>query len=151
MPAPALQLQPTAVRALIEWQVSDLLEQTRANLRRQGVRSLQDVRGAPQVLVGPGAEVRSLKAELEVFLHERVYRHYRVMRMAHKGRRLLEALFEELCRHPDQLPERYQARTHASGRENDSIPRVVCDYLAGMTDRYAQDEYLRLFQPYAPL
>jgi dGTPase len=142
----ALQFQPTAVRALIDWQVSDLLEQTRGNLKRYGIGSLEDVRSAPATLVGPGAEVRALKVDLEDFLHERVYRHYRVMRMAHKARRILKALFEELCAHPDQLPERYQART-----ENNSVARVVCDFLAGMTDRYAQDEYLRLFQPYTPL
>ncbi len=68
------------------------------------------------------------------------------MRMAHKGHRLLLELFEELCRHPDQLPERYQVRVGKT-----SLQRVVCDYLAGMTDRFAQDEYLRLFQPYTPL
>ena len=68
------------------------------------------------------------------------------MRLAHKGRRMLQSLFEELCRHRDQLPDRYQTRA-----EKESVPRVVCDYLAGMTDRYAQDEYLRLFQPYTPL
>ena len=90
--------------------------------------------------------MRALKAELEVFLHERVYRHHRVMRMAHKGQRLLKTMFEELCSHPDQLPERYQSRTAQT-----PLPRVVCDYLAGMTDRFAQDEYLRLFQPYTPL
>jgi dGTPase len=142
---PAHQMQSTAVRALIDWQVSDLLEQTRANLRRQGVRSLEDVRAAPKILVGPGEELLAMKAALEDFLHERVYRHHRVMRMAHKGRRLLQMLFEELCRHPDQLSERYQSRA-----EKTSLPRVVCDYLAGMTDRFAQDEYLRLFQPYTP-
>ena len=142
---PAHQMQPTAVRALIDWQVSDLLEQTRANLRRQGIRSLEDVRAAPRILVAPGEEVRAMKATLEEFLHERVYRHHRVMRMAHKGRRLLHMLFDELCRHPDQLSERYRSRA-----EKTSLPRVVCDYLAGMTDRFAQDEYLRLFQPYTP-
>jgi dGTPase len=143
---PPLQFQPTAVRALIDWQVSDLLEQTRVNLRRQGIRSLRDVRTAPALLVAPSEEVRGLKNELERFLHERVYRHHRVMRMAYKGQRLLKALFEELGRHSDQLPERYQARIGPT-----PPTRVVCDYLAGMTDRYAQDEYLRLYQPYTPL
>jgi len=143
---PPLQFQPTAVRALIDWQVSDLLEHTLVNLRQAGIRTLQDVRAASKILVAPGEEVRALKAELEAFLHERVYRHHRVMRMAHKGQRLLQGLFDELCRHPDQLPERYQARV-----ANAPLRRVVCDYLAGMTDRFAQDEYLRLFQPYTPL
>ncbi len=137
------QFQPTVVRALIDWQVSDLLEDTRQRLQRQQIRTVADVRRAPELLVGPGPEVRALKAELEEFLHQRVYRNHRVMRMAVKGRRFLEALFEEFCRAPEQLPERYAQRAQAGSRE-----QTVCDYLAGMTDRYAQDEYLRLFEPY---
>lgn len=141
-----LQLQPTAVRALIDWQVSDLLEHTRANLRASGIRNLDDVRSAAKILVAPGAEVQALKTQLEAFLNERVYRHHRVMRMARKGQRILHALFDELCGHPDQLLERYLARMAKA-----PVARVVGDYLAGMTDRYAQDEYLRLFHPYTPL
>ena len=70
-------------------------------------------------------------------------RHSRVTRMAGKGRRFLRALFDEFCRCPAQLPHRYARKVPAQSAE-----RTVCDYLAGMTDRYAQDEYLRLFQPY---
>ncbi|HXG13086.1 MAG TPA: deoxyguanosinetriphosphate triphosphohydrolase [Gemmataceae bacterium] len=138
-----LQFQPTVVRALIDWQVSDLLENTRQRLRQFRIRTVADVRGAAEPIVQPGPEVRRLKAELEEFLHCRVYRHYRVMRMAAKGRRILQALFAEYCRSPEQMPERYARRALAG-----QLERTVCDYLAGMTDRYAQDEYLRLFQPY---
>ncbi len=138
-----LQLQPTVVRDLIDWQVSDLLEHTRQRLRQQRVRTVADVRGAGAVLVGPGPEVRALKAGLEEFLHRRVYRHPRVMRMTVKGQRFVREMFAEFTRVPGQLPERYGRRIGAEPAE-----RVVCDYLAGMTDRYAQDEYLRLFHPY---
>jgi dGTPase len=140
------QYQPTIIRALISWQVTDLLDYTRHRLRQERIRTVDDVRQAGEILVAPGAEVRSLKADLEKFLHERVYRHYRVARMAHKGRRLLRALFEEFCRAPEQLPERYGRRIRSGSREG-----TVCDYLAGMTDRYAQDEYLRLFHPYTAI
>ncbi len=140
------QFQPAVVRALIDWQVVDLLEQSRQNLRTERIRSVTDVRAAPRLLVTAGSEVSRLKAELEGFLFENLYRHYRVMRMAHKGQRLVQLLFEEFCRHPEQLPTRYARRAAAGQRE-----RTVCDYLAGMTDRYAQDEYLRLFQPYMPV
>ncbi len=141
-----LQFQPAVIRSLIDWQVWDLLEETRRNLKEQRIRTVADVRGAADRLVRPSAEVAALKAELESFLHERVYRHYRVMRMAIKGRRMLQMLFSELCEHPQQLPPRYLARA-----ESVPIPRVVGDYLAGMTDRFAQDEFLRLFQPYTLL
>jgi dGTPase len=137
------QFQPTVVRALIDWQVTDLLEHTRERLRQQSIKTLENVRAAPELLVVPGAEVRALKTELERFLHRRVYRHHRVMRMAAKGRRFVQKLFEEYCRAPEQLPERYARRVRTAPTE-----RIVCDYVAGMTDRYAQDEYLRLFQPY---
>ena len=66
--------------------------------------------GCPEPLVGPGPEVRPLKAELEEFLHRRVYRHYRVQRMALKGRRIVQLLFDEFCRAPQLLPERYRRR-----------------------------------------
>jgi dGTPase len=141
-----LQFQPAVVRALIDWQVGDLLAHTRERLQAERIRSLEDVRACPRLLVAPGPEVRQLKLELEHFLHQRVYRHYRVMRMAVKGQRLVQALFAEFCRVPDLLPERYRQRT-----QREPVERVVCDYLAGMTDRYAQDEYLRLFQPYTPV
>ncbi|HZU38810.1 MAG TPA: deoxyguanosinetriphosphate triphosphohydrolase [Gemmataceae bacterium] len=138
------QFQPTVIRALIDWQVSDLLEHTRTRLRQQRIQTVAEVRRAPELLVGPGPEVRALKTELEAFLHRRVYQHYRVQRMAAKGRRFLKQIFEEFCRSPHQLRDRYAERAIQAGQ----LERTVCDYLAGMTDRYAQDEYLRLFQPY---
>lgn len=137
------QFQATVVRALINWQVTDLLGHTQQRLRQQAIATVDEVRQAPEALVLPGPEVRALKADLERFLHERVYRHYRVMRMASKGRRFLQMLFAEFCRRSEEMPERYALRARTGQTE-----RAVCDYLAGMTDRYAQDEYLRLFQPY---
>jgi dGTPase len=138
------QFQPTVVRGLIELQVSDLLDHTRQHLRERRIHNVEDVRRCPELLVGPGPEVAKLKEELERFLHQRVYQHYRVQRMAMKGRRIVQELFAAFCQTPRLLPERY------SRRIGDARPeRTVCDYVAGMTDRYAQDEYLRLFQPYA--
>jgi len=139
-----LQLQPAVVRALIDWQVTDLLEYTRQRIRQEAIRSVADVRRAADRLVGPSPEVRALKTDLEAFLHRRVYRHPRVLRMANKGSHILHSLFQEFCRAPALLPERYAARVEREGRAEP----VVCDYLAGMTDRYAQDEFLKLFQPY---
>ena len=85
-------------------------------------------------------------AELEAFLHRRVYRHHRVMRMVHKGQRMIRMMFEEFSQHPGQMPERY-AKMAAEGHPE----RTACDYLAGMTDRFAQDEFMRLFHPYTPV
>jgi dGTPase len=136
------QLQPTVIRKLIDWQVVDLLEATRQNLQAERIAVIADVRRCRRLIIAPSAEVKKLKAGLEAFLHEQVYRHYRVMRMAYKGQRMLRALFEEFCARPRQMPTRYQKRALAG-----DLTQTVCDYLAGMTDRYAQEEYLRLFQP----
>jgi dGTPase len=140
------QFQPTLVRALIDLQVLDLLEHTLARLRKERIAGVTDVRAFPGPLVGPGPQMRALKGELEQFLHRRVYHHYRVQRMAAKGARIVRALFAEFCRAPGLLPERYRRRIGEGPPE-----RTVCDYVAGMTDRYACDEYLRLFQPYTPV
>jgi dGTPase len=134
------QFQPTVIRKLIDWQVVDLLETTRQNLKEQGIVTVADVRRAGRLLVAQGAEVKKLKAGLESFLHKQVYRHYRIMRMARKGQRMLRQMFEEFCAHPEQLPTRYQERAQEAG-----LKQTVCDYLAGMTDGYAQAEHGRLF------
>lgn len=141
---PALQFQPTMVRYLIDRLVRDVLDHTLQQLHQQRIRSVADVRNASTVLVGPSPALHALKAELEQFLARSVYNHSRVQRMAVKGSRIVRQLFEEFCRTPRLLPERY------SRRIGDQPPqRTVCDYVAGMTDRYAQDEFLRLFQPYS--
>jgi dGTPase len=131
------------VRALIDWQVNDLLDHTRQRLQEKRIRSVEHVRRCPQVLVGPGSELMALKAQLEEFLTRRVYCHYRVMRMATKARRFVTEIFHEYCRVPDQLPTKQAELARTQG-----VEQTVCDYLAGMTDRFAQDEYLRLFHPY---
>jgi dGTPase len=137
------QFQPAVIRALIDWQVTDLLHHTRERLSAFGIRTVADVRQCVSRLVGPSPEVEAMKVELEEFLHRHVYSHHRVIRMASKGRRLLRKLFDEFYAMPALLPERYERRARDGDRR-----RAVCDYLAGMTDRYAQEEYVRLFQPF---
>jgi dGTPase len=134
------------VRHLIDWQVRDLVAHSLESLKRERIQTVEDVRHFPGLVIGCGPELGPLKAGLERFLRERVYRHYRVMRMAHKGRRIIRALFEEFCRHSELLPDRFTRR-----RKDDPLERIVGDYLAGMTDRYAQKEFLRLFHPSADL
>ena len=100
----------------------------------------------------------ALTSGLGRFLYERVYRHHRVIRMAAKGQRVLRQLYSEFVSRPELLPERYLARwvnapasvrqqTSPSVRTEPSLERVVVDYLAGMTDRFARQEHLRLFHP----
>jgi dGTPase len=155
-------LRVAVVRELLAWQVTDLLDETGNRLAGASVRTLADVRAARGPLVGLTPEVRGLKAGLERFLHERVYKHHRVLRMTANGKRVLQALFAEYVRSPELLPEKHLRRwtgadaligppppgwvTTARTRL-DCLHRVVGDYLAGMTDRFAQLEYRRLFLP----
>ncbi len=140
------QFQPTVIRALINWQVSDLLEHTLGRLRAERIRCVTAVRTFGRPLLEFGPQMQEMKKELEDFLHRRVYHHWRVQRMATKGARIVQALCSEFCRAPQLLPQRYSRRI-----KDEQPQRTVCDYVAGMTDRYAQDEYLRLFQPYTPV
>jgi dGTPase len=123
------------------------------------IQSIADVRVCASPLVGFGSELMALKEEFERFLNERVYRHHQVLRMAAQGKTILGRLFGEFVARPDLLPERHQARwtgapdsvlrragPSVTPREA-SLQRVVVDYLAGMTDRFARREYLRLFRP----
>jgi dGTPase len=80
---------------------------------------------------------------LRDFLKERLYRHYRVVRMSAKAKRFIQELFLLYVKKPEQLPMHVQKRIARDGTR-----RVVCDYIAGMTDRYALDEYKKLFDPY---
>jgi dGTPase len=147
------------IRELIAWQVADLIEETERRLNVECIVTMADVRACPNPIVGFGSDLMGLKLELEQFLHERVYRHHHVLRMAAKGQMLLKRMFTELVARPELLPERYQSRCPGTPAgllrrtrttvlpQEASLERVVADYLAGMTDRFARQEYLRLFQP----
>ena len=84
-------------------------------------------------------KIRALKD----FLFQRMYRHYRLMRMQSKAERFITQLFDAYCKEPRMLPAETQALL-----AHKPIPRVVTDYIAGMTDRYALDEWQKLFDPY---
>ncbi len=131
------------VRQLINRQVTDLIENSRRLIAEAGVESLDDVRAADRWLVGNGAGLEDEKREFQEFLHDRLYRHYRVMQTANKAKKFVRSLFEEFLAHAEDLPDDFRERVEAEG-----LHRVVCDYIAGMTDRYAQDTYQKLFYPY---
>lgn len=137
------QAHRLAIRLLINRLVMDLIETTRQNLKRlraQSVGDLQKVKG--QLVLFSPAMTRKME-ELRRFLHTHLYQHYRVVRMTDKGQRFIRSLFEAYVKKPGQLPPSVRKRS-----ERDGIYRAVCDYIAGMTDRFAQDEYKRLFEPY---
>jgi dGTPase len=103
-----------------------------------------DVRSATQPLVGFSPAMERKNAELKLFLLEHLYRHYRVIRMAEKARRIIHDLVQVYADSPRQLPPSFASRIATEG-----MPRVVCDYIAGMTDRFALEEHRKLFDPHA--
>jgi len=146
-------VRPTQVITfLIHILTIDLLGHTAQRIREAGVTSAEDVQTCGERLVGFSPGTKQKKQELEKFLFDNLYRHYRVQRMANKAKRFIIELFQEYTRDPNQLPPHHQARIEeeAAGGLNrdDALHRVVCDYIAGMTDRYAQEEYKRLFYPF---
>ncbi len=142
-------LRTAVVRELLASQVNDLITETEQRLIESNLQSVEEVRSATRPLVGLSLRMELLKRGLEQFLRERVYRHHRVLRMTAIGKRILRQLFGELVRVPELLPERHYQKwltSHNHGQDL-AIERVVADYLAGMTDRYAQQEHHRLFYP----
>jgi len=128
---------------LIGFLILDLVEQTRSNLAAAGIVGVDDVRRQPRNLVQFSAATAERNRQLKQFLWRKLYRHYKVERMRIKAERFMTMLFESYMAHPSLLPSSYQEKFERHGRE-----RVICDYVAGMTDRYALDEYKRLFEPY---
>lgn len=126
------------VRRMINTLVVDLIEQTRAGIAAHRPETIDDVRACPP-LAAFSADVGAESLALKHFLFQNLYRHYRVMRMAGKARRLIHGLFEAFTSEPRLLPREYQDRAEADR------PRAVCDYIAGMTDRYAILEHRRIF------
>jgi len=133
-----------SVRRLINFLVTDLVEQTSQNLTARNIKNSEDVRRAEANLVGFSEKVLKQNAALKRFLFKNLYRHYRVERMADKAERILTDLFNAYLHNPKILPPGVLDK---SGEE--SQERAICDYIAGMTDRFALDEHQKLFDPHA--
>lgn len=140
------QLRARMIRRLIGITITDAITATAGNLAAAGVKDADDVRAAGRNLAGFSPEVLEMNQELKAFLLKSFYRHPRVIRMAYKANRMLTALFEAYLDEPRQLPMEVQARIQ---RGPDTLHRIICDYIAGMTDRYAILEYKRMFDPEA--
>ncbi len=126
------------VRRMINTLILDLTDESRRRIATAGPRSIADVRESPPLIAfsqGVRAEADTLKS----FLHDNLYRHYRVMRMTAKARKIVRELFDAFIAEPRLLPVDHQARAAELG------PRAISDYVAGMTDRYAIREHRRLY------
>lgn len=137
--APQKLILDRALRNLMDAMIDDCCTATLARLAEDGVHDLAAVRAATRPLVVHSPSFATGKRELERFLFANLYRHHAVNAAFHRARRILAELFAFWTEHPDALPPEHAARVEAVG-----LQRSVADYLAGMTDRYALDEYARL-------
>ena len=131
------------VSHLIGELIQDLVSTTSETLDKHSIRSLEDVRRHDGKLVTFSRDMNDRNRQLKAFLFKKLYRHHKVERMRVKAERFLTLLFENYLENPSLLPEKYQRRYEQHGME-----RVICDYIASMTDRYAQDEYKKLYEPF---
>jgi dGTPase len=135
-------LRPT-IHATLALPIADLIEQTEARLREQAPADPLAARRAPQRLVGFSDAMAAMQAEAKRFLFQRFYLAEQVVVARKEGRRILRELFEHLIEHRDALPDWARERLDQA-LPGDSPWRVTCDYVAGMTDRFAQLEHERL-------
>ena len=128
------------IRSLIDSQVTDVLTTTEHNIKKFRIQKPQDTVGIPERIVTVSRQMQSMRKAMRDFLKEKLYQHYRVVRMSNKAYRFITSLFNIYLDKPEQLPPTTQGRL----KKEDSY-RVICDYIAGMTDRYALDEYKKFF------
>jgi dGTPase len=124
-------------------QVSDVTNTALEKLGIYEIKNPEDLDDIGEKLVVFSPEMEKKKKDFKRLLFDKLYNHYRVIRMSRKASRFLRALFETYVNNPKQLPPQYFSHIKQRGKYE-----VICDYLAGMTDRYALDQYKNLFEPY---
>ena len=136
------------VRRMINYLVVDLIETSRDRLHDSGVRSIDDVRNYPEPILMHSDAVAKESLELKQFLRRNLYEHYRVLRMSKKAERVISRMFQAFMEDYRILPTQYhELSAELSDNSENRLARIVADYIAGMTDRFAINEYRRLFEP----
>ncbi len=130
------------IRWLVNVEVTDFVQATDRRLCDLKIDSLEKLRAQGMPIITSSDEMNKKNRVLKDFLYANFYRHYRVVRMAAKAERVLEELFTAYMDNPRLMPKEMQLRTEQEGKA-----RGVCDYIAGMTDRFALQEHQRLFDP----
>ncbi len=136
-------LRHEIIREMVGLLVSDVIATTSTILTEHGIDSPEKIEFHPSTIVQFSPHITEMVKELKRFLYDRMYRHYRLMRMQSKAERFVTELFEAYMKEPRMLPTETQERL-----EHSPLEQVVTDYVAGMTDRYALQEWQRLFDPF---
>lgn len=136
-------VRTTIIRTLINLLVEDLIETSEKEIKENRIESVKQVR-THDTLIKFSREIFNQYEELKKLLLEKMYNHYRVIRMAEKASRIIKDLFDAYYDEPRQIPPQALRR-----KSKDSIEQIICDYLAGMTDRFALEEHKKLFDPHS--
>jgi len=128
------------IRQLVGIMVTDMIESTDKRLKESKAKSALDLQKLKHNVIGYSEEMQRRNRELKDLLYKKLYRHYRVSRMQVKAERLITDLFNAYQSEPSMLPDTVQFFIDKRGLE-----RTICDYVAGMTDRYAIEEHQKLF------
>jgi len=132
------------VKRLINAQVTDAVNATDSKLKELGMNSVEDVRNRKSPIVSFTPAMKKKNEGLKQFLYQNLYSHFRVVRMADKAERLIISLFEVYINRPEQLSPSTREKC-----KTEDPRRVICDYVAGMTDRFVLEEYNKLFDPHS--
>jgi dGTPase len=130
------------IRRMIGLEVTDVVQTTHQRLRDSNVRSVEELQRLPYNVMAFSEDMHRRNRQIKDFLYAKLYRHYRVDRMQVKAERVIADLFDAYRAEPATLPTHVQDQVEIYGLE-----RTICDYIAGMTDRYAIEEYQKLFDP----
>jgi dGTPase len=140
------------VKALIDMQMKDLLSFSQKRLKEAGFRSSAEVKAytyqnPQETIIGFQTAMKEEREFLQNLLGDKLYQHYRVVRMTDKAKRIINDLFNVYEQTPQQLP--YSVYQRNTTHSEDNKYKIICNYIASMTDRFAIDEHKKLFDPYA--
>jgi len=135
------------IKELINKQVTDIIKQSKENIALYKIKSVGDVRRCGKKVISFSKNMQEERRPLRDFIFDNFYENYRVMRMSNKAKRFIEELFVAYLKDPRQLPPEWHARLKGK-KDKKTLKFLLCDYIAGMTDRCALDEYKKLFDPY---
>ncbi|NWG45620.1 MAG: deoxyguanosinetriphosphate triphosphohydrolase [Alphaproteobacteria bacterium] len=139
------RLMNEMVRRVISLMVEDLIAETTRAIAREGVRTADEVRALPGPLAAFSPGLLAELGEVRAFLSENMYRHAKVLSKMSTAKRIVRALFDAYMEEPGILPAEWRRKLDAEGADVGTA-RVVCDFIAGMTDRYAIEAYNRLYR-----
>ncbi len=131
------------IRSLINLQVTDMIFEAERQIEKYKLKSALGAKKLDKKIISFSPKMFNLRKPLRELLMDKLYHHYRVIRMSDKAKRFIQEMFRLYMNKPQALPLAIQKRVAIDGTR-----RAVCDYIAGMTDRYALDEYKKLFDPY---